>query len=61
MNFSLQQAIAEVASSSKMALAVLLLLGLFRSGVLPDLSLCLLHGTDTGQPFLCEPQSSGET
>ena len=29
--------------------------------ILPDLSLCLLHEPDSGQPFLCEPQSSGET
>ena len=32
---------------------------LLASGVLPDLSLCLLHGPYSGQPFLCEPQSSG--
>ena len=25
-----------------------------------DLSLCLLHGSDSGQPFLCGPQYSGE-
>ena len=28
-------------------------------GQLSDLSFCLLHGPDSGQPFLCEPQSSG--
>ena len=30
-------------------------------GSLSDLSLCLLHGSDSGQPFLCGPQSSGKT
>ena len=29
------------------------------SSQLSDLSLCLLHGSDSGQPFLCEPQSCG--
>ena len=29
-------------------------------GSLSDLSLCLLHGPDSGQPFLCGPQSSGD-
>ena len=24
-----------------------------------DVSLCLFHGPDSSQPFLCEPQSSG--
>ena len=27
---------------------------------LSDLSLCLLHESDSGQPFLCGPQSSGK-
>ena len=26
---------------------------------LSDLSLCLFHGPDSGQPLLCGPQSSG--
>ena len=30
-------------------------------GPLSELSLCLLHEPDSGQPFLCGPQSSGET
>ena len=30
-------------------------------GPLSDLSPSLLHGPDSGQPFLCGPQSSGET
>ena len=29
-------------------------------GPLSELSLCLLHGPDSVQPFLCGPQSSGE-
>ena len=30
-------------------------------GSLSDLSLCLFHGPDSGQPFLCGHQSSGKT
>ena len=26
----------------------------------PTVSLCLLHGPDSSQPFLCGPQSSGD-
>ena len=29
-------------------------------GPLSDLSLCLLQWPDSGQPFLCGPQSSGD-
>ena len=30
-------------------------------GPFSNLSLCLLHEPDSGQPFLCEPQSSEKT
>ena len=45
----------ENGSSSSVAVGFVLV-----SGVLPDLSPSLLHEPDSGQPFLCGPQSSGE-
>ena len=46
----------ENGSSSSVAPGLVLV-----SGSLSEGSLCLLHEPDSGQPFLCEPQSSGET
>ena len=57
---SLQYRVHENGSNDSLAVAGSDALLVSGGCQLSDLSLCLLHGSDSVQPFLCGPQSSGK-